>query len=48
MIYESVNLKGVVYEPKQKFQLSCKDFSNVAPIFYKVQLNRIGNLFRVQ
>ena len=41
MIYESVNLKGVVYEPKQNsfsFQSisTCAGFGNVDPIFYKV------------
>ena len=41
MIYESVNLKGVVYEQKQNsFSLpsitTCTGFANVGPIFYKV------------
>ena len=39
MIYESVNLKRVVYEPKQysfSFQsmTRCTGFANVGPIFY--------------
>ena len=41
MIYESVNLKGVVFEPKQNsFCLQSlttpTGFANVGPIFYEV------------
>ena len=40
MIYESVNLKGVMYEPKQNsFRLqsisNCTGFATADPIFYK-------------
>ena len=41
MIYESVNLKGVAYEPKQnsfslQFIATCAGFANVGPIFHRV------------
>ena len=41
MIYESVNLKGAEYEPKQNSSslqsiTICTCFGNIGPIFYKV------------
>ena len=45
MIHDSLNLKGVVYEPKKIFQSSCKRFANIGPIFYKVHSLRSEQVF---
>ena len=50
IIYESVNLKGVVWEPKQNsFRLNSfltrTGFANVGPIFYKVHFLNSEQIF---